>query len=243
MQAVKRSRKASLTIAMMVFLWVEKSPACSRIVTTFKVPRDFGVFVKGRDGRPLEGISVKIVFAIPTHDLVAEESTNKEGKAFFRGLMVSDYWISAEHADVRGTVAKLWPVSDGSGSTEITLTWPEGPISKVENLAGNLLVGWQRSALAGAYVWLTDSVSGKELGRISTDEKGRFAFQNLVPGLYVLHIEEHRECSRYMCKIEGKILSELNASANDAEFPRYGLIMSSCGLEALKDDGSTVLFE
>jgi len=175
--------------------------------------------------------------------LVAEELTNKEGKAFFHGLMVSDYWISAEHADVRGTVAKLWPVSDGSGSTVITLTWPEGPISKVENLAGNLLVGRQRSALAGAHVWLTDTVSGKELERISTDEKGRFAFQNLVPGLYVLHIEEHRECSRYMCKIEGEILVEVDANAKDAQFPGYGLIMSSCGLSAYKDDGSLLLFE
>jgi hypothetical protein len=240
---VKRSPKVSLTIAILVFLWVPKSPGCSKGFTTFKVPQDFGVFVKGRDGRALEGISVKIVFAIPTHDLVAEELTNTEGKVFFRGLMVSDYWISAEHADVRGTVAKLWPVSDSSGSTEITLTWPEGPISKVENLAGNLLAGWQRSALAEAHVWLTDTVSGKELGRVSTDKKGRFAFRNLVPGLHVLHIEEGRECSRPMCKIEGKILVALDASANDAEFPRYGLTMSSCGLEALKDDGSTVFFE
>jgi hypothetical protein len=243
MQAVKRLRKASLIIVISVFLWVPRSPACSRGFTTFKVLQDFGVFVRGRDGRALEGISVKIVLAIPTRDLVAEKLTNTEGKVFFRGLMVSDYWISAEHTDVRGTTAKLWPVRDGSGSTEITLTWPEGPISKVGNLAGNLLAGWQRSALPEAHVWLTDTVSGKELGRVSTDKKGRFAFHNLVPGLYVLHIEEHRECSRSMCKIEGEILVELDTSANDAEFPRYGLTMSSCGLEALKDNGSTVLFE
>lgn len=242
---MRRSPRTILTIAVvaMFFLSVQKVSACSRGVLTFKVPRDFGVLVKGRDGRVLEGISVKIVFAIPTHDLVAEESTNKEGKAFFRGLMLSDYWISAEHADVSGTVAKLWPVSDGSGSTVITLTWPEGPISKVETLAGNLLVGWQRSALAGAHVWLTDTVSGKELGGTSTDEKGRFAFQHLVPGLYVLHIEEHRECSRYMCKIKGKILVEVDANAKDAQFPGYGLFMSSCGLSAYKDDGSMLLFE
>ncbi|MGA7561170.1 MAG: carboxypeptidase-like regulatory domain-containing protein [Terriglobales bacterium] len=225
------------------FLSVQKVSACSRGILTFKVPRDFGVLVKGRDGRPLEGISVKIIFAIPTHDLVAEELTNKEGKVFFHGLMVSDYWISAEHADVSGTVAKLWPVSDGCGSTVITLTWPEGPISKVKNLAGNLLVGRQGSPLADAQVWLTDTVSGKELGRISTDEKGRFEFQNLVPGLYALHIEEHRECSRYLCKIEGKILVEVDANAKDAQFLRYSLFMSSCGLCAYKNDGSMLLFE
>jgi hypothetical protein len=242
---VKRSPRTILTIAVVatLFLSVQKVSACSRGVLTFKVPRDFGVLVKGRDGRALEGISVKIVFAIPTRDLVAEELTNKEGKAFFHGLMVSDYWISAEHADVSGTVAKLWPVSDGSGSTEITLAWPEGPISKVENLAGNLLVGGQRAALADARVWLTDTVSGKEIGRISTDEKGRFAFQNLVPGLYVLHIEEPRECSRYLCKIRGKILVEVDAKAKGAQFPGYGLFMSSCGLSAYTDDGSMLLFE
>ncbi len=242
---MKVSPRTLLTIAVVAtfLLSVQKVAACSRGVLTFKVRRDFGVFVKGRDGRPLEGILVKIVFAIPTQDLVAEESTNKEGMAFFHSLMVSDYWISAEHAGVSGTVAKLWPVNDDSGVTEITLTWPAGPISKAQSIAGHLFAGNQQSVLAGADVWVTDTLSGKEIGKTSTDEQGKFAFQKLVPGLYVLHIEEHRDCSRYMCKIKGKILVEVDPLANDVEFPRYGLIMSSCGLSAYKDDGSVLLFE
>jgi hypothetical protein len=178
--------------------------------------------------------------------LVAEQSTNKEGKAFFHGLMVSDYWISAEHAGVTGTIAKLWPVPDASGETPntlITLTWPEGPILRTHSLTGHLLVGRQQSALAGAAVWLTDTRSGEEVGRTSTDERGGFAFRSAVPGLYALHLKENRDCSRYLCKLEGKILVEVDARAHDAEFPRYGLVMSSCGLGAFNDNGSLVLFQ
>jgi len=241
-QAVKRLRKAFLTIAIVVLLWVQKSPACSRVFTTFKVRQDFSVFVKGRDGRALEGISVKIVFAIPTYDLVAEELTSKEGMAFFHGFMVSDYWISAGRAGVSGTVAKLWPVNDASGETVITLTWPMGPISKVRTFAGHLL-DKQQFAPAGADVRLTDTLSAKELERTATDERGKFAFQSVVPGLYLLHVEPPEDCSRGLCGINGNILVELDSAAKDLELPRYSLFMSSCGLGAYKDDGSVLLFQ
>jgi hypothetical protein len=92
-------------------------------------------------------------------------------------------------------------------------------------------------------VWLTDTLSGREVARTVTDEEGRFLFPRQNPGLFVLHIEEHRECSRYMCKIKGRILVEVDATAAAAEIPRYSLIMTSCGLGGIKDDGSEVLFE
>jgi len=217
--------------------------ACTRIPPTFKVRGDFAVHVRGRDGTPLEGITVKIAFAIPTLDKVAEQLTDKDGKAFFHKMMVSDYWISAERAGVVGTIAKLWPVDDSSGGTEVTLTWPAGPIATLQSIAGPLLAGNMRAPLVGADVQLTDTVSGKELGRTTTDAKGMFAFQVQPSGLYVLHIADRQKCDRYLCNIKGNILVEVDPKAGDAGFPRYGLIKSSCGLSAFKDDGTMVIFE
>ena len=201
------------------------------------------VTVRDQDGKTLEGISVKIVFAIPSHDLVAEQLSDKDGKAVFRDLMISDYWISAEHAGVSGTVAALLPVVDDSGSEWITLKWPEGPIEQAQAVAGSLLAGWQRSPLQNTEVWLTDTLSGKEIGRAATDKQGRFSFPIRSPGLYVLHIEERRECSGDNCKIRGKILVEINAAAASTEITTYGLVMTSCGLGGVKNDGSLVVFE
>jgi hypothetical protein len=242
---VKRPVQALLMVVLSATTLVSthEALACSRAFQTFKVRGDFTVRVKVRDGASLEGITVKVVLAAPTLDKLAEELTDKEGKAFFHAMMVSDYWISAERAGVSGTVAKLWPVKDEAGRTEITLGWPAGPIATVQNIAGPLLIDSQRVALVGAKVWLTDTLSGKELGKTITDDRGMFAFQGERPGLYALHIEDPRECAGHSCQIKGTILVEVDAKASDAGFPRYGLIMSSCGLSAFKDDGTMVTFE
>ena len=232
-----------VVVAAVSFASTQKALACSRFFQTFKVRGDFAVRVKGRDGAFLEGITVRIALAAPTLDKVAEELTDKDGKAFFHEMMVSDYWISAERAGVTGTVAKLWPVKNEAGQTEIALGWPAGPIATVQNIAGSLLIGSQRVALVGANVWLTDTLSGKELGRTTTDDRGLFAFQGGRPGLYALHIEEPRGCTGHSCRIKGSILVEVDAKASNAGFPRFGLIMSSCGLSAIKEDGKMVIFE
>jgi hypothetical protein len=232
-----------VAVATAIVFWTPDACACSRIAVRFKVRRNFMVTVRGRDGRVLEGISVKIVFAIPSHDLVAEQLSDKDGKVVFHDLMISDYWISAEHAGVSGTVAELLPVADDSGSEWISLKWPEGPIENAQGVAGHLLVGWQKAPLTETDVWLTDTVTGKEVGRTATDKQGRFSFSKQDPGLYVLHIEERRDCSQYQCKIKGRILVEVDPTSKSAEIQRYGLSMTSCGLGGIKDDGSLVLFE
>jgi hypothetical protein len=88
----------------------------------------------------VEGIKITIAFAEPTLEKVAVEVTNREGRAMFHGLMVSDYWISGERAGVSTTVGKLWPVNDGSGDTEITLDWPMNPVLSLQNVRGALLL-------------------------------------------------------------------------------------------------------
>ena len=242
---MKRSATAifALCLSGMILLSEQTGFACVRTYPTFRIRGDFSVSVRGRDGQPVEGVTVRIVFAIPTLDLAAEQVTDKQGRAFFRALMMSDYWISAERAGVSSTTGKLWPVMDDSGGTEITLTWPQASVTKVQQVSGYLVVGRERAVLAGADAWLTDTVTGKELGRLKTDENGKFSFNKTDPGLYVLHIDEPLKCSRPMCKFQGNILVEVDPAAHDAELPRYGLQMSDCGLSAIKDDGSWVMFE
>jgi len=232
-----------VAVATATLFWPPDACACSRVPVRFKVRRNFMVTVRGRDGRVLEGISVKIVFAIPSRDLVAEQLSDKDGKVVFHDVMISDYWISAEHAGVSGTVAELLPVADDSGSEWISLKWPEGPIENAQGVAGQLLAGWQKAPLTETDVWLTDTVTGKEVGRTITDKQGRFSFSKQDPGLYVLHIEERRACSQYQCKIKGRILVEVDPASKSAEIQRYSLSMTSCGLGGIKNDGSLVLFE
>ena len=173
----------------------------------------------------------------PFHDLVAEQLSDKDGKVVFRDLMISDYWISTEHAGVSGTVAELLPVADDSGSAWISLKWPEGPIEQAQGIAGQLL---RKSAVSTRRrrLWLTDTLTGREVGRTITDKQGRFSFSKQDRGLYVLHIEERRDCSGYLCKIKGRILVEVDPTSKSAEIQRYGLIMTSCGLGGFKEDGS-----
>ncbi len=232
-----------IAVATAIVFATQDAYACSRGFLRFKVRQNFAVTVRGRDGWVLEGISVKIAVAIPSHDLVAEQLSDKDGKVVFRDLMISDYWISTEHAGVSGTVAELLPVADDSGSAWISLKWPEGPIEQAQGIAGQLLLENRQSQLAGADLWLTDTLTGREVGRTITDKQGRFSFSKQDRGLYVLHIEERRDCSGYLCKIKGRILVEVDPTSKSAEIQRYGLIMTSCGLGGFKEDGSEVLFE
>lgn len=221
------------------FLFLQIASGCSRNIALFKVRRDFKVIVKSQDGKVLEGLPVKLVFdGDSANEVVEAQTTDKDGGAFFRGLMVSNYRISVERGGA-GTIARLWTVNDESGASEITLTWPMGPILTVQSVTGHLLAGKERFPFPGMNVWLTDTVSGKEIGRTSTDQQGAFMFQVASPGLYVLHIEP-RMCAG-IC-IQGRILIDVDPKAKNREFPRYGLTMTSCGLAGYKDDGSMVEF-
>ena len=236
----------AITVTAILMCSTDRASACSRGFLTYKVASDFEVAVTYH-GKPIEGIKVEVdritVDSKPGYKIVATELTGKDGKASFHGLVPGNYFVASEHSGVGGGAGELLVVAGESGKETIDLTWPSPPIMRVQHIAGTLAVGEEFEALAGASLSLTDALSSALVGETSTDGHGRFAFETAKPGLYVLHIEEKRDCDKDLCKIKGNILVQVDASAEDFELPRFGLVMSSCGLSGYKDANSMVLFE
>ena len=241
-----------LVLATAVILPDQPASACRRGEPHYKVFSDFVTQVKSQDGRPLEAIEVRIIRFVTKSEgsvkkvvpeNVASVMTDKDGIAAFHSLEPGEYFIASQHAKVAGGTARLRV--DAAGDAKLTLQWPAVPVPiiRLQHLAGNLAVGKEHTALANAEIALVEAYSAQDIGKTMTDSQGRFAFEDLKPGLYVMHIEEQSDSHHQMWKIEGRMVLELSPNAANTELPRYGLIFTDCGLGAYKEDGSRILFE
>jgi hypothetical protein len=246
----RMTRLAIIVCGSILALALMEDPigACVRSFPHYKVRRDFVVSVVGRPaGEPVGGIQVTVYRWTKepgvSYENVAQMSTDRDGHAAFHGLTSGEYFLGTEHTGVGGGGGEL-DVDDSSDVTTINLTWPRGPILETRRVAGVLTVDKEHAALAEADLSLEDAVSGKAVGKASTDAAGNFAFPGVGPGLYVLHIKESRGCDHYPypCRIQGFILVQIDPRAKEAEMPRFGLMMSDCGLGAWEDDGTLEFF-
>jgi hypothetical protein len=242
---VKRHRHLLLGSVILVLLLVAQSSwACTRVYTHVKVKSTLVVFVHDPSGKPLANMKItayEFIRKPPHSELAASAVTGKDGKAAI-GLGQDNYSIGAVHAGVSSEVAQIDVYDDGSGASEISLTWPGGPITEIQNVSGVLALGKGKDPWADAEIALIDAVSGKSIGEVESDSQGRFKFPGIQPGFYALHVKAKVPYPARLPQLEGDIPIQLSDSATNYELPTWGFVPSSCGLAAYKDAQSMIIF-
>jgi hypothetical protein len=217
--------------------------ACTRVSgPPIKVKTTFVVFVHDPSGKPLPQAKIGVYEFIrkpPHSELVASKVTNEDGKAEISGLH-DNYSLGATLSGVSSEIVRVDVYDDGSGASEISLTWPGGPITQVQSVSGVLGEGRSRVSWVGARVALL-SPNG-EVGKEVTDSRGRFEFGGIQPGFYALHVKAEVPNPVRLPQLEGDIPIEVSKAATNYELPTWGFVASSCGLAAYKDPQSMIIF-
>ncbi len=214
--------------------------ACAIGLPRYKVLSNFDVVVKGPAGQPLDGIRVAIHNfdgkARPPDTTVAVSFTDNDGRATFRGLKPGHNLVFVARGEITGDATEL-DVVESNGLTTLQLKWPDSKIFTTERVAGALLRAGipgvpnmdVDTTLANVDLTLTQASSGREVGRTSTDNQGKFAFTGVVPGLYAMHMKWHG--------IEGYVLLEIDIKTRDAGPSIYSINPTDCGLGLGKRGG------
>jgi hypothetical protein len=248
-QAVKAHKVWPLAGSILVALVLhDVARACSMSFPNLSVQRNFKVLVT-HDGKPTDLVEVTISQLVEVNErfeskTVVSALTDNHGAADFTGLAVGEYFVVAKHAGVEGGAAELKVVAEASAKSEISLIWPNGPIIKLQNVAGVLGVGDMKVPLANAEIVLVEALSAQEVGKASTDQNGWFNIEGVKAGLYILRIAEpNADQKRPGTALKGNLRIEVDPRAENKELPTYGLIESGCGLAARGDANSMILFE
>jgi hypothetical protein len=177
----------------------------------------------------------------PHSEIVAVAVTSKDGKAAI-GLGQDNYGIGATRAGVSSEIALIDVYDDGSGASEISLTWPGGPITEVQNVSGVLGLGRGKDAWTDAQITLKGPQSDESIGQTESDPHGRFAFPGVSPGFYALHVKAKVPNPARLPQLEGDIAIHVSTGAANYELPTWGFVAGSCGLSAYKDAQSMIIF-
>jgi hypothetical protein len=246
---VKRAAKIALVVlAAHHTFFLQSVLACSRVYgPPVKVKTAFVVVVRDPTGNPLPNMEVRAYQpmrksgAVDAHvELAAIAVTGKDGEAAI-GLAQDDYSLGATGNGISSEVVQIQVYDDGSGVSEISLTWPGGPITGVQSVSGVFGSGREKEPWPGLEVSLKNTSSGN-IAKAVTDASGRFTFRRIPSGFYALHVSDPRPKEGYLPKLEGDIAIQVSADAANSELPRWGLVMGSCGLSAYKDANSMIIF-
>jgi hypothetical protein len=142
-QAVKSHKVWPLAGSILVTLVLpDMARACSMSFPNLSVQRNFRVLVS-HDGKPADVVEVTISQLVEVNKrfeskTVVSARTDNNGAVAFTGLGSGEYFVVAKHAGVEGGAAELKVVADSSAKSEISLIWPNGPIIKLQKVAGVL---------------------------------------------------------------------------------------------------------
>jgi hypothetical protein len=219
---------------------------CTRVVgPPTKVKATFVVFVHDPSGEPLPGAEIRVYQVTPKppyEELVRSSITGKDGKAEITGLH-DNYSLEAKIGGASSQIAQIDIYEDGSGTSEVGLTWPGGPITPIQNVSGILGEGSSKVPWVGALVELKGP-TGK-VGKKVTDSHGRFDFDGIAPGFYALHVKDPGAATgpARVPQLEGDVAIEVRKDAANVELPLWGFVASSCGLSAYTLSNSMIIFE
>jgi hypothetical protein len=228
------------TLGIMALL-ADPAMACSRVFPTYQVSNDFTVAVVDGNEKPLSGIQVKISHEVREPQYHFETATwsmtDEKGEISVRALPSGSYFITAVHDDVESDDAGQLEVGSKSVASRVVLQWPAHAIFSLQDIAGVIAANKEMDPVPGVVVLLIQGSSGQQIGAEVTNDKGRFQFPNSIdPGLYLLRISTQGVQDRSgMRLLQGNIFVRLDSNAKDKELPRFGLVMSSCGLSGYKD--------
>jgi hypothetical protein len=232
------------SVILVLPLGTQSSWACTRVVTHVKVKSTLVVFVHDPSGKPLPDMKLtasEFISKLPHSEVAAAAVTGKDGKATI-GLGQDNYSIEAIRAGVSSEVALIDVYDDGSGASEISLTWPGGPITEVQNVSGVLGLDRGKYPWADAEIALKGPTSEEVIGQTESDSQGRFRFPGIPPGFYALHVKAKVPNPARLPQLEGDIPIQVSKGATNYELPTWGFVASSCGLAAYKDPGSMIIF-
>jgi hypothetical protein len=248
---VKLHRTIVVTLGLAFVFSLRSTFACSRVVgPPVKVKTSFVVFVHDPSGRPLPNMkvttfeSIRKSGGVPAHvELAAVAITGRDGKAAI-GLTQDDYSLGASINGISSEVLRIAVYDDGSGASEISLTWPGGPITQIQNASGKLGVGPEKAPWVGAEVVLKNAGSDKSIRASTTDAEGRFSFNDVPPGFYTLHLKDPNAmpAPTRIPQLEGDVAIEVRKDAPNAELPSWGFVAGSCGLSAYTSAHSMIIF-
>ncbi len=231
-------------VILVLLLGNQSSWACTRVATHVKVKSTLVVFIHDPSGKPLPDMKLaayEFISKPPHSEVAAAAVTGKDGKATI-GLGQDNYSIEAIRAGVSSEIALIDVYDDGSGASEIGLTWPGGPITEIQNVSGVLGLGRDRVPWVGAEITLRGSASEESIAGAESDSQGRFKFPGIQPGFYALHVRAKDPNPPRLPQLQGDIPVQVSNSAANYELPTWGYVASSCGLSAYKDAQSMIIF-
>ncbi len=241
---MRRVHISEASVILVLLLGAQSSWACSRVQTHVKVKSTLVVFVHDPSGKALPDMRItayEFIRKPPHSEVAALVVTGKDGKAAI-GLGQDNYSIGAVRAGVSSEVALIDVYDDGSGASEISLTWPGGPITEVQNVSGVPGLDKGKYPWADAEIALKGPASEDSIGQTESDSQGRFKFPVIPPGFYALHVRAEVPNPAHLPQLEGDIPIQVSKVATNYELPTWGFVASSCGLAAYKDPGSMIIF-
>jgi len=206
-----------LTLAAMFSV---AASACTIVYAPTEVGPSFRVKVTNSRGRPVEGVRIQL-------DKLLSATTDADGIASFAGVRPGDHLLlPSESAEILNGVAVA--VKDSSPSDVIVpLRWPNANVVPVRNVAG--ILRDPNHSPVQASLSLVDARSGRVLSTARSDNRGRFGFDAVPPGLYLIRLDSSTFHNWAGHEVHGSIAIEVRADANAAEL-NLDLGWTSCGL-------------
>jgi hypothetical protein len=186
------------------------------------VARTFSVRVQDR-GKPVARLRVALMTftGIPQAE-IARTTTNALGIAKFENVRTGPYYLQWGEWNI----APKEEIRVGRGHKQLIREWPCCVI-EVQQIVGNvtapkwifadpaerikLLASNQTAPLTGVQLELHELRTNRLVSRSEVDQLGRFRFDDVTPGIYVLHAVGGAD--QKLRSVEGDILLEVNPHA------------------------------
>jgi hypothetical protein len=218
-------RLALITVFFSFVLLLARAHACSRSFARVFVSSDFHVIVR-HGPTPVPGVQVQVYDTAELHrDNTSAEwkpvltlITAQDGAAEIKGLTKGIYLVGTKGPG--GGSATYVEISDKSieKSDQISLQWPysmNGTL-KTRALSGELLTNDPWKPFETLRVELWHAGAEKPLAVVEAGPQGRFHFDEVRPGAYVVRVLGNQNNVRRDDQIKGDLSVELAPSAPDA---------------------------
>jgi hypothetical protein len=204
--------------------------ACDVFPPTVNVQPDFDIVVTDH-GEPVSGIPVNVTrIGISAASAAGTQLSDAHGRVAIRGLSAGEYAVTTNGPiQVAGFIAK---VVGGKAKGEITveLQWPDFRLVKLRKLEGILRSADPEHPFEDVEVKLL-AVNGSNVQKVQhTGPSGRFRFEEVSPGVYVLQVRASQPGVPNGWEVRGPIAVELMPKSYAEDTVDLPLGETSCGI-------------
>ena len=204
--------------------------ACDVFPPTVKVQSNFDIVVTDH-GEPVSGVPVIITRMGVSHaSPVMTALSDAKGRIPVRDLSPGDYAVTSGGAiQVPGFIASVSPKNTKTEAS-VELQWPDFRLVKVKHLAGRLKSADPLHPFAEVEIELLN-LDGSEVRKlVRTGSTGRFQFDAIPPGVYVLRVWTSQPGVPEDWQVHGPIAVEVMPDSYAADSMDLPLGESSCGI-------------